>query len=71
MAKPTEEPVKKAASVNVYVQSSRVDALTTAAIHVNYKTKTTRQLTPSALARYLIDNFLDEAVEKLIADSKR
>lgn len=71
MAKPTEEPTKKAANANVYVQSSRVDALNTAAIQVNYKTKTSRQLTPSALARYLIDNFLDEAVNKLIADSKR
>lgn len=69
MAIPAEEAITKKASV--YVQPVRVAALNRAAIQVNYKTKTSEQITPSALARYLIDNFLDDAVEKLIAESKR
>jgi hypothetical protein len=36
---------------------------------VNYETNSPRQMSPSELARYLIDNFLEQAVLKLIDES--
>ncbi|EGH18316.1 hypothetical protein Pgy4_35723, partial [Pseudomonas savastanoi pv. glycinea str. race 4] len=49
----------------------RVEALNKAAIRVSYETNSSRQISPSKLARYLIDNFLEAAIQKMVDDSKR
>jgi hypothetical protein len=69
MASADDEASTKTSSV--YIRPARVELLNKAAIRVSYETNSSRQITPSELARYLIDNFLDKAVEKLIEDSKR
>ncbi len=53
------------------IHTRRVEALNKAAIRVSYETQSARQISPSELARYLIDNFLEMAVEQLIDDSKK
>lgn len=58
-------------TTSVYVRAERVEALNKAAIRVNYETDSSKQKSPSDLARYLIDNFLEAAVQKLIDDSKK
>ncbi|WPP02558.1 hypothetical protein SFA35_26005 (plasmid) [Pseudomonas sp. HR96] len=69
MAPSLDEAPKKTSSV--YVQPVRVDALNKAATRVSYETGRSRQISPSDMCRYLIDNFLELAVQKLIDDSKR
>ncbi|WP_230848347.1 hypothetical protein, partial [Pseudomonas savastanoi] len=69
MASSEDEATTKTTSV--YIRAVRVDALNKAAIRVSYETQSSRQLSPSKLARYLIDNFLERAVEQLIDDSKK
>lgn len=61
---------KKKPTISVYVQAERVETLHLAAHRVNYETKRSKAMSPSALARYTLDNFLEAAVEKLIAESK-
>ncbi|MFA0945955.1 MULTISPECIES: hypothetical protein [Pseudomonas syringae group] len=58
-------------TVSVYIQAVRVEALNKAATRVSYETKSPRQISPSKLARYLIDNFLEAAIQKMVDDSKR
>jgi hypothetical protein len=58
-------------TTSVYVRVERVLALTQAATRANYEINASRQISPSELARYLIDNFLELAVQKLITDSKK
>ena len=58
-------------TTSVYVRAIRVEALNKAANKVSYETNSPKQMSPSGLARYLIDNYLDVAVKKLIDDSKR
>ncbi|KMN16265.1 MULTISPECIES: hypothetical protein [Pseudomonas] len=58
-------------TTSVYVRAIRVEALNKAATKVSYETNSPKQMSPSGLARYLIDNYLDVAVKKLIDDSKR
>ena len=58
-------------TASVYVRAIRVEALNKAATKVSYETNSPKQMSPSGLARYLIDNYLDVAVKKLIDDSKR
>ena len=58
-------------TTSVYVRAIRVEALNKAATKVSYETNSPKQRSPSGLARYLIDNYLDVAVKKLIDDSKR
>ena len=58
-------------TTSVYVRAIRVEALNRAATKVSYETNSPKQMSPSGLARYLIDNYLDVAVKKLIDDSKR
>ena len=58
-------------TTSVYIQAPRVEALNKAATKVSYETNSPKQMSPSGLARYLIDNYLDVAVKKLIDDSKR
>ncbi len=48
-----------------------MEALSRAAIRVSYETNSPRQISPSELARYLIDNYLEQAVKELIAESAR
>ncbi|MCK0550830.1 hypothetical protein [Pseudomonas syringae] len=69
MASSEDEATTKTSSV--YIRPVRVEALNKAAIRVSYETKSPRQISPSKLARYLIDNFLEKAVEQLIDDSKK
>ncbi len=61
----------KTTTTAVYVQAHRVEALNKAATKVNYETDSVKQMSPSELARYLIDSYLDIAVQKLIGDSKK
>ncbi|WP_346396832.1 hypothetical protein [Pseudomonas syringae] len=68
MASSEDEATTKTSSL--YIRPIRVEALNKAAIRVSYETNSSRQISPSDLARYLIDNFLEKAVEKLIEDSK-
>ena len=56
---------------SVYVRAIRVEALNKAATKVSYETNSPKQMSPSGLARYLIDNYLEVAVQKLIDDSKK
>lgn len=58
-------------TTSVYVRAIRVEALNKAATKVSYETNSPKQMSPSGLARYLIDNYLEVAVKKLIDDSKR
>ena len=58
-------------TTSVYVRAIRVEALNKAATKVSYETNSPKQMSPSGLARYLIDNYLDVAVKKLIDYSKR
>ncbi|CZT26206.1 Uncharacterized protein ALO61_03956 [Pseudomonas savastanoi pv. nerii] len=69
MASSEDEATTK--TVSVYIRAVRVEALNKAATRVSYETKSPRQISPSKLARYLIDNFLEMAVEQLIEDSKK
>ncbi|PPS24298.1 hypothetical protein BVY11_09590 [Pseudomonas amygdali pv. morsprunorum] len=69
MASSEDEATTKTSSV--YIRPVRVDALNKAAIRVSYETNSTRQISPSELARYLIDNFLEAAIQKMVDDSKR
>ncbi|AVI87912.1 hypothetical protein B7R56_04650 [Pseudomonas savastanoi pv. retacarpa] len=66
---PSEEATTKTTSV--YIKPLRVDALNKAAIRVSYETNSPRQISPSVVARYLIDNFLEAAIQKMVDDSKR
>lgn len=50
----------------MYVGSDRFKALTNAAIEVSYQGK--RQITASQIAKYMVDNFLQEAKEKLLKE---
>ncbi|MDT3239605.1 hypothetical protein QNL30_02840 [Pseudomonas amygdali pv. morsprunorum] len=65
----SEDATTKTSSV--YIQPIRVDALNKAAIRVSYETNSSRHITPSVLARYVIDNFLEAAIQKMIDDSQR
>ncbi|TFZ34077.1 hypothetical protein EWW49_27030 [Pseudomonas syringae] len=69
MASSEDEATTKTSSV--YIRPIRVEALNKAAIRVSYETQSSRQISPSELARYLIDNFLEMAVGQLIEDSKK
>ncbi|KPB96740.1 hypothetical protein [Pseudomonas syringae group genomosp. 3] len=69
MASTEDEATTKTSSV--YIRPVRVEALNKAAIRVSYETKSSRQISPSELARYLIDNYLEQAVQELIAESAR
>lgn len=69
MAPSQDDAPKKTSSV--YVQPVRVDALNKAAIRVSYETGRSRQISPSDMCRYLIDNFLEQAIQKQIDDAKR
>lgn len=73
MAEPHEkEPssLEKTTTTSVYIQSGRVERLNRGANRVNYETNSPKTMSPSALARYTLDNFLDAAIQKLIADAK-
>lgn len=50
----------------MYVGSERFKKLTDAAIEVSYLGK--RQITASQIAKYMVDNFLQEAKEKLLKE---
>ncbi|WP_117146015.1 hypothetical protein [Pseudomonas coronafaciens] len=65
----SEDATTKTSSV--YIRPSRVDALNKAAIRVSYETNSPRQISPSKVARYVIDNFLEAAIQKMVDDSKR
>ncbi|MEQ4259009.1 hypothetical protein [Pseudomonas syringae] len=69
MASSEDEATTK--TVSVYIRAVRVEALNKAAIRVSYETNSSRQISPSELARYLIDNYLDQAVKELIAESAK
>ena len=69
MASSEDESTTKTSSV--YIRAVRVEALNKAAIRVSYETNSSRQISPSELARYLIDNYLDQAVKELIAESAK
>ncbi|PYD07967.1 hypothetical protein DND62_29310 [Pseudomonas syringae pv. pisi] len=69
MASSEDEATTK--TVSVYIRAVRVEALNKAAIRVSYETNSSRQISPSELARYLIDNYLEQAVQELIAESAR
>ncbi|KPW34432.1 hypothetical protein SAMN05444506_12657 [Pseudomonas syringae] len=69
MASSEDEATTKTSSV--YIRPIRVEALNKAAIRVSYETNSIRQISPSELARYLIDNFLEAAIQKMVDDSKR
>ncbi|PBK51212.1 hypothetical protein C6380_09430 [Pseudomonas syringae pv. actinidiae] len=69
MASSEDEATTK--TVSVYIRAVRVEALNKAAIRVSYETNSSRQISPSELARYLIDNYLEQAVKELIAESAR
>ncbi|KFF42174.1 hypothetical protein JH25_27800 [Pseudomonas sp. BRG-100] len=58
-------------TTSVYVRAIRVEALNKAATKVSYETNSPKQMSPSGLARYLIDNYLEVAVQKLIDESKQ
>jgi hypothetical protein len=65
---PTEEEVTTT-TASVYIRPIRVEALNKAATRVSYETNSPRQISPSELARYLVDHFLELAVQKLIDES--
>lgn len=69
MASSEDEATTKTSSV--YIRPTRVETLNKAAIRVSYETNSSRQISPSELARYLIDNFLEAAIQKMVDDSKR
>ncbi|MDG6392410.1 hypothetical protein QCD77_24250 [Pseudomonas savastanoi pv. phaseolicola] len=69
MASSKDEATTK--TVSVYIRAVRVEALNKAATRVSYETNSSRQISPSELARYLIDNFLESAIQKMVDDSKR
>ncbi|MCD5996959.1 hypothetical protein KDX38_25425 [Pseudomonas sp. CDFA 602] len=69
MASSEDESTTKTSSV--YIRPVRVDALNRAAIRVSYETNSLRRISPSELARYLIDNYLEQAVKELIAESAK
>ena len=50
----------------IYIGSGRFNILSEAAIDVSYRAK--RQITPSQMAQYIVDNFLPEAMEKLLKE---
>ena len=69
MASSEDETTTK--TVSVYIRPARVEALNKAAIRVSYETQSSRQISPSELARYLIDNYLEQAVQELFAEAAR
>lgn len=69
MASSDDETTTK--TISVYVRAERIGVLNKAAIRVSYETNRSKPLSPSQLAQYVLDNYLDEAVEKLIAESKK
>lgn len=72
MELPEDEAISATTTTtSVYVRATRVEALNKAATKVSYETNSPKQMSPSGLARYLIDNYLEVAVQKLIDDSKR
>lgn len=50
----------------MYIGSDRFKALTDAAIDVSYQGK--RQITASQMAQYIVDNYLESAMEKLLKE---
>lgn len=66
-----EDEATTTKTTSVYVRAERVQLLNKGAIRVNYETDSSKQKSPSDLARYLIDNFLEAAIQKLIADAKK
>lgn len=50
----------------MYIGSDRFAALSDAAIDVSYKGK--RQITASQVAQYVIDNYLEVAMDRLIKE---
>lgn len=58
-------------TTSVYIRAARVETLSKAATRVSYEINGPKQISPSELARYLIDNFLEQAMQKMIADAKK
>ncbi|WP_426154140.1 hypothetical protein [Pseudomonas sp. DC3000-4b1] len=58
-------------TISVHVHAERVAALNRAAIRISFETGRSIALKPSQLAQYVLDNYLDEAVERLLAESKK
>lgn len=56
----------KANVLVIYIGAARFNTLSEAAIDVSYRGK--RQITPSQMAQYVIDNYLHEAMERLVTE---
>ena len=56
----------KANVLVIYIGATRFNTLSEAAIDVSYRGK--RQITPSQMAQYVIDNYLQEAMERLVTE---
>jgi hypothetical protein len=56
----------KAVVRTIYIGTERFNTVATAAIDVSYRGK--RQITASQLAQYMVDHFLEEAMEKLLKE---
>lgn len=50
----------------IYIGAERFNTLSEAAIDVSYRGK--RQITPSQMAQYVLDNYLPEAMEQLLKE---
>lgn len=50
----------------IYIGGERFNKLSESAIDVSYRGK--RQITASQMAQYVVDNYLEEAMEKLLKE---
>ncbi|MFA0921459.1 hypothetical protein ALP73_01099 [Pseudomonas coronafaciens pv. garcae] len=59
----------KKGTSNTHIGFERFEKLTDAAIGLSFKIG--KQITPSQLNQYLLDNFMDKAVEKYVRDNPK
>lgn len=52
----------------LYIGSARYEKLAEIAIHISYRSNC--EIKTSDFARYIIDNFMDQAIDKLLTDIK-
>ncbi len=56
---------------SIYIRTDRFETLSKAATRVSYELDGPTQTSAAELARYLIDNFLEQAMRKMIADARK
>lgn len=58
-------------TITVHIHAERVAKLNKAAIRISFETGRTKPLLASQFAQYVLDNYMDEAEARMIAESKK